>query len=230
MFTRVDLVATSLSPDDDVPAATRQRFHQGDPDALGAAYDRYGRAVWAVAMSVTRAEHLAEEAAQETFIRAWNAAATYDPTRSLGPWLLTIARYTALDVLRRELRPTRGGHEAETDAVVEPPGIDRAWLSWTVQEALHKLTGDERELVRLAFYEDLTHTQIAERLELPVGTVKSRSHRVYRRLATLLAHVRDEPEPPPEVNRPAPAARTTGRGPEPGDPPPRPTSARKEER
>jgi RNA polymerase sigma-70 factor (ECF subfamily) len=182
----------------DVPAATRSRFRDGHAAALGEVYDRYCRAVWAVAMSVTRADHLAQEVTQETFIRAWKAAATYDPARSLGPWLLTIARYTALDLLRRELRPTRGGHEAEQDAVVEPPGIDRAWLSWTVQEALRKLTDDERELVRLAFYEDLTHTQIAERLKLPVGTVKSRSHRVYRRLAALLAHVRDQPESDPE--------------------------------
>jgi RNA polymerase sigma-70 factor (ECF subfamily) len=161
-------------------------------DALGEVYDRYTRAVWAVAMGITRADHLAQEAAQETFIRAWHAAPTYDPTRDLGPWLLTIARYTALDLLRRELRPTRGGHEAEQDGVVESPGIDRAWLAWAVQEALRKLGPDEREIVRLSFYEDLSHAQIAERLGIPVGTVKSRSHRAHRRLAELLAHLREE--------------------------------------
>ncbi|GAA4732139.1 RNA polymerase sigma factor [Phytohabitans rumicis] len=193
---------------DDVAAATRVRFRDGDPEALGEVYDRYGRAVWAVAMTVTRADHLAQEAAQETFIRAWKAASTYDPERDLGPWLLSIARFTALDLLRRELRPTRGGHEAEQDAVVESPGIDRAWLAWAVQEALGRLSPDEREIIRLSFYEDLTHTQIAERLDLPLGTVKSRSHRVYRRLAELLAHVRDNPDPD-AVNRKGPSDRTT---------------------
>ena len=59
---------------DVLPDATRARFRAGDADALGEVYDRYGRAVWAVAMTVTRADHLAQEATQETFIRAWRAA------------------------------------------------------------------------------------------------------------------------------------------------------------
>jgi len=177
----------------ELPLAVREQFRDGNAEALGAVYDRYSRAVWAMALTVTRADHLAQEATQEAFIRAWNSAATYDASRDLGPWLLTIARYTALDLLRREMRPTRGGHEAEQDVIAEAPGIDRAWLSWAVQEALARLAEHEREIVRLTFYEDLTHAQVAERLDLPVGTVKSRSHRAHRRLAELLAYVRDEP-------------------------------------
>jgi len=144
-------------------------------------------------MSITRADHLAQEAVQEIFIRAWNAAATYDHTRDLGPWLMTIARHASLDLVRRELRPTRGGHEAETDVVVEEAGIDQAWVSWEIQEALRRLSDEEREIVRLSFFEDLTQVQIAERLGLPLGTVKSRSHRAHRRLAEFLVHLRDEP-------------------------------------
>jgi RNA polymerase sigma-70 factor, ECF subfamily len=195
-----------------LPEATRTRFRAGDVDALAEVYDRYARAVWAVAMTVIRADHLAQEAVQETFIRAWNAAATYDPGRDLGPWLLTIARYTAIDLLRRELRPTRGGHEAEQDAAVEAPGIDKAWLSWAVQEALRELGDDEREIVRLSFYEDLTHTQISQRLDIPVGTVKSRSHRAHRRLAELLAHLRED-GPPAGENREGSDLRTSGKAP-----------------
>lgn len=195
----------------ELSAIVRRQFAAGDVDALGAVYDRYARPVWAVAMKVTQADHLAQEAVQETFIRAWGAASSYDPSRALGPWLLTIARYTALDLLRRELRPTRGAHEAEQDAVVEPPDFDQAWLSWAVQEALHQLAEHEREVVRLSFYEDLTHQQIAERLAVPVGTVKSRSHRAHRRLAELLAHVRDTGSAAAE-NSSAPGGRspTTG--------------------
>jgi RNA polymerase sigma-70 factor (ECF subfamily) len=144
-------------------------------------------------MSITRADHLAQEAVQEIFIRAWNAAATYDHTRDLGPWLMTIARHASLDLVRRELRPTRGGHEAETDVVVEEAGIDQAWVSWEIQEALRRLSDEEREIVRLSFFEDLTQVQVAERLGLPLGTVKSRSHRAHRRLAEFLVHLRDEP-------------------------------------
>jgi RNA polymerase sigma-70 factor (ECF subfamily) len=155
-------------------------------------YDRYARPVWSVALAVTHTDPLAQEAMQETFIRAWQAAASYDPERDLGSWLLTIARFTALDVMRRELRPTRGGHEAEQDAAVESPGIDQAWTSWAVQEALGSLSEEEREIVRLSFFEDLTQSQIAQRIGLPLGTVKSRSHRAHRRLAQLLSHLRDD--------------------------------------
>jgi RNA polymerase sigma-70 factor (ECF subfamily) len=192
-----------------LPPATLQRFRDKDPDALGEVYDRYRRAVWSVAMSITRADHLAQEAVQEIFIRAWNAAASYDASRDLGPWLMTIARHASLDLVRRELRPTRGGHEAETDVVVEEPGIDQAWVSWEIQEALGRLTADEREIVRLSFFEDLTHAQVAERLGVPIGTVKSRSHRAHRRLAEFLVHLRDEPAT--GLNHAAPPRRTEPR-------------------
>jgi RNA polymerase sigma-70 factor (ECF subfamily) len=155
---------------DVLPGATLRRFRDKDPEALGEVYDRYRRAVWSIAMSITRADHLAQEAVQEVFLRAWNAAGSYDPTRDLGPWLMTIARHASLDLIRRELRPTRGGHEAETDVVVEEPGIDQVWLSWEIQDALGRLTEDEREIVRLSFFEDLTHAQVAHRLGVPVGT------------------------------------------------------------
>ncbi len=193
--------------DDDVLAQFRDR----NVDALAAVYDRYHRAVWSVALRTTGSEHLAQEAAQDTFMRAWQAAGAYDPARPLGPWLMTIARRTSLDLLRREFRPTRGGHEQEQDAVVQAPGIDEAWLSWEVQEALSRLGDDEREIVRLSFFEDLTQTQIAERLGVPLGTVKSRSHRAHRQLAELLAHVREDV--PAELIREPPPRRTAGRAP-----------------
>ena len=144
-------------------------------------------------------------------MRAWQAAESYDLARPLGPWLMTIARRASLDLLRREFRPTRGGHELEQDAVVEAPGIDEAWLSWAVQEALGRLSDDEREIVRLSFFEDLTQPQIAERLGIPLGTVKSRSHRAHRQLAELLAHVREDV--PAELIQGPPSRRTTSRAP-----------------
>jgi RNA polymerase sigma-70 factor (ECF subfamily) len=185
------VAATQFPPRDDIPLVIRVRFRDGDPDALAEVYDRYSRAVWSVAVRVTRTDQLAQDAVQETFIRAWRAASSYDPARPLGPWLLSIARFTALDIVRHEQRPTRGGHETEQDAVIESPGMDEAWLAWTVQEALRSLAEHEREIVRLSFFEDLTHVQIAERLDLPVGTVKSRSHRAHRRLAEVLSHLRE---------------------------------------
>src|SRR5690349_21087055 len=69
-----------------LPRATRQRFHDQDGGALEEVYDHYRQAVWSVVMLITRADHLAQEAVQDTFVRAWQAAGRYDPSRDLGPW------------------------------------------------------------------------------------------------------------------------------------------------
>jgi RNA polymerase sigma-70 factor (ECF subfamily) len=196
----------AAKPRAELPPETLVRFHNRDADALGEVYERYHRAVWSVAVSIAHSDHLAQEAMQETFIRAWQGAATFDPERPLGPWLMTIARHACLDLVRRELRPTRGGHEAEQDVVVEDPGMDQVWTAWEVQEAVRRLTDDEREIIQLAFFDDLTQPQIAERLGVPVGTVKSRSHRAHRRLAEFLAHLRDKPAN--SMNRSGSGART----------------------
>jgi RNA polymerase sigma-70 factor, ECF subfamily len=164
-------------------------FRTGDVDALAAVYDRYSRAVWSVAFTVLRDRGLAEDATQETFLRAWRGAASFEADRPLAPWLLTIARRTAVDVQRRESRPTQGGHDAEQDVVVRMPGIEHAWESWEIRLALDELPADERDVVRMAHFEEMTHREIAEVLAVPVGTVKSRSHRAHRRLAGRLAHL-----------------------------------------
>jgi RNA polymerase sigma-70 factor (ECF subfamily) len=170
--------------------ATVAAFRTGDVDALGQVYERYARPVWRVAMTVLRDRELADDATQETFIRAWRAADSFDPNRQFTPWLFTIARRAAIDVHRRESRPTLGGHEAEQDAVTDPPELTDAWESWQITLALDALPEEERVIVRLAHFDGLTHREIAEALHVPVGTVKSRSHRAHRRLAESLSHLR----------------------------------------
>jgi RNA polymerase sigma-70 factor (ECF subfamily) len=167
-----------------------QRFRAGDVAALGAIYDRFSRQVWSVSMSVLRDRHLAEDATQETFLRAWRAASGYDPDRGdLAPWLFTIARRTAIDVQRRESRPTQGGHTGEQDVVVRSPGIEQAYEVWQVRTALEELPPQERDVVRMSHFQEMTHHEIADALDVPVGTVKSRSYRAHRRLAGRLAHL-----------------------------------------
>jgi RNA polymerase sigma-70 factor (ECF subfamily) len=174
------------------------RFRAGDPIALATIYERYSGAAWAVAFGILGNRVLADDAVQETFVRAWRGAHRFDPARPFGPWLFTIARRTAIDLHRIEARPTKGAHGPETDVVVELPGVELAWLRWEVRRALSGLPAEEQEVVRLAHYRGFTHTEIAERLGLPVGTVKSRSHRAYRRLAGLLHHLLDvEPQHDP---------------------------------
>ncbi|HJR24286.1 MAG TPA: RNA polymerase sigma factor [Acidimicrobiales bacterium] len=170
------------------------RFRAGDPEAVRAVFREYGGLVHAVALRTLGSRQLAEEATQETFVKAWRASSSYDVTREIGPWLATIARRAAIDLHRREARRavTSLDDSASDPAVVDlPPGVDRAYDVWAVRQAIEALPPDEREVVRLQHLEELTQAEVAERLGIPVGTVKSRSFRAHRMLAARLGHLRE---------------------------------------
>jgi len=173
-------------------------FRVGGPDGVRAVYREYGRLVFAVAQRTLASRELAEEATQQTFVKAWQAASSFESSRDLGPWLATIARRTAIDLYRRESRRrTERLEESAGDvaAVVDlPEGVERAYDVWAVRQAIDDLPADEREVVRLQHLDELTQTEVAERLGLPVGTVKSRSFRAHRRLAEQLGHLREDTE------------------------------------
>jgi RNA polymerase sigma factor (sigma-70 family) len=189
-----------------VDEAVVERFAQGEPDAVRQIYDAYGRLVFTIANRVLGNRSLAEEATQQTFLQAWRGAASYDAKREIGPWLATIARRVAIDVHRREARrPTTpldaavaGESAAATDAalITMPPSAEQTEAVWMVREAIDGLPDDEREIVRLQHLEQFTQSEIAERLNLPLGTVKSRSYRAHKLLALRLGHLRDGPDPP----------------------------------
>ncbi|MBV9334471.1 MAG: RNA polymerase sigma factor [Solirubrobacterales bacterium] len=171
----------------------RARFRDGDPEAVRAVYGAYGRLVYAVAHRVLRDRGLSEEATQETFVKAWRGARRLDPGRELGPWLMTIAKRVAIDLHRREARRPRRLESFPTHdrALVSPrPSIEYLHDIWEVRRAISALPDAEREVVRLQHLEGLAHAQIAERLALPLGTVKSRSFRAHRRLAAELEDTR----------------------------------------
>lgn len=170
-------------------------FASGDPETIRLLYQSYGRLVYSVAYKVLGDAGLAEDATQQTFVQAWRAARTYDPTRALGAWLTAIARRAAIDVYRRERRH-RSVDEidpADPSLVASPPSVEQIYDVWEVRQALETLPVQDRELIRLQHYSEFTHTEIAEQLSIPVGTVKSRSFRAHRRLAGLLGHLRAEP-------------------------------------
>ena len=179
-----------------VAADVLERFRQGDSDAVGAVYREYGASVFSVALHVLGDRGLAEESTQQTFVRAWRASASFDATRELGPWLVTIARRVAIDVYRREARrvtvPLGSVAPDAPELVTLPPSAERAYDVWEVRRAIETLPDDEREVVRLQHLESLTQPEVAARLGVPVGTVKSRSHRAHRRLASLLGHLQED--------------------------------------
>jgi len=175
------------------------RFAAGEPDCVSDVYRAYGRLVYAVAYRVLGDISLAEDATQLAFVQAWRHAADFDPNRSLGPWLATIAGRAAIDTYRRNRnhRQTRNIDDLDLDdpgLAALPPSAETIYDAWQVRRALDTLPDSDRELVRLQHYGQLTHTEIAERLAIPVGTVKSRSFRAHRRLAGMLGHLRGDPE------------------------------------
>jgi RNA polymerase sigma-70 factor (ECF subfamily) len=167
-----------------------RRFHDGDSDAVRELYRDYGRAVFTVALRALGDRSLAEEAVQVTFLRAWRAADRFEVGRDPGPWLYAIARRVAIDLYRRERRHP-AGDGTEPEIAILPPAIEDTWETWEVRAALDRLPADERAVVRATHYLGMTHPEAAEQLGIPIGTVKSRSHRAYRRLAGMLSHLEE---------------------------------------
>ena len=165
------------------------RFVAGDEAAVRAVVQQYSGAVRTIARSMVAEPELVSDVVQQTFIKAWKASSSFDPQRELAPWLYSIARRTAIDVLRKERRPTMSDHEPEVDVSVTPLSFERTWERFEVRRALDQLSPDEREVIRLSHLMGVPHAEIADRLGLPLGTVKSRSNRAMRRLAAALGHL-----------------------------------------
>jgi RNA polymerase sigma factor (sigma-70 family) len=172
-----------------VVGSLEERFAAGDESVLSEVLDQYAGPTMAVAANLLGDRRLAEEAAQQAFVQAWRAASSFDPSRPLGPWLRSIVRRTAVDIWRRERRhQTRNIDEvAPLDLpTVDPPSLDDVDDVWRLRQAIDALPPASREVVQLAHLEQLTQPEIAERLGIPLGTVKSRTHSAYRQLAAAL--------------------------------------------
>jgi len=173
----------------------RARFREGDPDAVREVFRSHGRLVYAVAYKVLGDRGLAEEATQQAFVKAWRAAQSFDEQRELGPWLAAIARRVAIDLYRREAvratDPLESAPAGDSALISSPESAESIYDVWEVREAVSELPAEEQEIVRLQHLDGFTHVQIAERLGVAVGTVKSRSFRAHKRLAAMLGHLRE---------------------------------------
>lgn len=173
-----------------IPTRVVRRFSEGDAGAVGELYSAYGRAVFTVAFRALGNRGLAEEAVQQTFLQAWRASGSFDADRDPGPWLYAIARRVAVDLYRRERRHL-SVDSLEPEVAVLSPSFEGTWEAWQVRTALDELSLDEKAIMRATHFLGLTHEETAERLGLPVGTVKSRSYRAHKKLATLLGHLKE---------------------------------------
>ena len=166
---------------------------RGDEDALAELYDRVGRTAFGLAHRVLRDERHAEDAVQEAFLAVWRTAASFRAERAkASTWILTLVHRRAVDLVRREERrrtePLGDAHEAalagESEATEEA-----AWIRFErerVQSALKQLPDVQREALELAYYGGFSQSELAERLGVPLGTIKSRMFSGLARLRELL--------------------------------------------
>jgi RNA polymerase sigma factor (sigma-70 family) len=194
-------VGIAYDPSSMLGAAVIDGFRAGDDAAVRAVYEQFGRLVFTVCNRVLGNRSLAEEATQQTFVQAWRGAARFDGQRELGPWLATIARRVAIDIHRREARRDHDSIETASPThsalITLPASAEQIYEVWQVREAIDALGADEREVVRLQHLGGMSHREIAERLGIPEGTVKSRSFRAHKQLAGRLGHLREPPGPDP---------------------------------
>jgi len=184
------------------PAIRRQHAHlsdealvalvaRGDEDALAELYDRIGRIAYGLALRVLRDDRLAEDAVQDGFLAVWRTAAAFRPERAkASTWVLTLVHRRAVDLVRREER-RRAEPLAEEASVAEAaePTEEAAWLRFErerVQAALGQLPDTQREALELAYYGGFSQSELAERLGVPLGTIKSRMFAGLARLRELL--------------------------------------------
>jgi RNA polymerase sigma-70 factor, ECF subfamily len=158
-------------------------------EAMRALYRTFSGELYGFTLNALGERGIAEEVVQEVFTRAWRHADSYDPARgSVRTWLYQIARHAIIDARRRAaVRPSLALHEPdEADAIATGPTIEQAMLGWQVASALERLSPEHRQVIRLAHFQGLSMREIAEKCELPVGTVKSRTWYALRSLRLVL--------------------------------------------
>jgi RNA polymerase sigma-70 factor (ECF subfamily) len=171
-------------------AEVAARLKEGDEAALAEAYQRFSSLIFTIAFRSIGDRLDAEDVTQQVFVAAWQARAQYnEASGTLAGWLIGIARHKITDRQRGSERERKSQQAAlkVVDPIIKPvDDVDRVADRVVLADELAKLGQPQRNIIELAFYEDLTHVQIADRLGLPLGTVKSHLRRSLDRLRTRL--------------------------------------------
>lgn len=185
-----DLAPAQGGPDREALADLLEAVAGGDRAAFAVLFRRFAPRIKGYMMRLGADASAADELTQETMLIAWRRAATFDRRQSsVGTWLFTIARNKRIDAIRRERRPDFDPNDpalAPDEPDAADAAIDAAEREQRVRAAMERLPGEQVELLRLAFYDGLSHRDIAERTGLPLGTVKSRLRLAFGRMRRLV--------------------------------------------
>lgn len=164
--------------------------------ALSELYDRYGRLVYSIGLNVLGETRSAEEVTQDVFLRVWERAVTYQPEQGkVVVWLARIARNRAIDLIRRRnVRPEASSVAwddlADLHAASDPnveQSVELSQLRQDVRRAIAQLPPEQKEVLALAYFQGLSHQEIAGRLGQPLGTVKTRLRLAMQKMKALLS-------------------------------------------
>jgi RNA polymerase sigma-70 factor (ECF subfamily) len=189
------LIASGQSvPDDEALLA---RITERDSQALALLYERYARLVYSLALRMLNNVELAEDIVQETFWRVWRRSETYRTGRgSVVGWISGIARNLSIDELRRQRARPSEVHDTEANPVLRDMVDGRMDVVGValeserrrlIQAALQQMTPEQRQAIELAYFGGLSQSEIAERLQSPIGTIKTRIRSGLRKLREILA-------------------------------------------
>jgi len=173
------------------------KIAQGDRAAFGILYDRFATPLYSLALRMLADEAEAQDMLQEIFLSIWNNAPSFRPERGMAfPWVVSQLRNRIIDRLRSKRR--RGELTENYAADLEPSGsaapssaenVETGERAQKVRSALNQLDEGQREVLHLAFFEGLTQSEIAEKLEEPLGTIKARATRGMARLRAVLRYL-----------------------------------------
>jgi len=164
-----------------------QQTATGDRGAFEDLYRRYARPVFGMALRRLGDRGRAEDAVQETFASIWRSASSYRPERGPGaPWLYAVARNAIVDRARSRYEPPTEVPDEPAHEAGPPEKAEQSWVAWRVHRALEGLPEREREVLSLAYWSELSQSEVAEFLGIPLGTVKTRTRAALARLADLL--------------------------------------------
>lgn len=184
--------------DEELLAALAER----DAAALEDLYARYGRLAFSLAVRITNLPETAEEVVQEAFLAVWRGAASYEVQRaSVRTWLLSITHHRAVDAVRRRSARVQAApldsHVEVADATDVWADVSRSLDAGMVRNALKALPVDQRQSIELAYFAGLTYPEIAARMDVPLGTVKSRLRLGLSKLRGLLREGAPSADPAP---------------------------------